>query len=134
MLSMEGSSYLSLRKFDQAIDAFNRATEFESYPARDFFNICATFYNLDRMEAAAGACDKAIAADPRMASAYFVKASALYKQSKLEHGKLTVPDGTKEALEKYLQLDPGGANASLAREMLAKIGTTIDTTFKPRTR
>ncbi|HEY6971978.1 MAG TPA: tetratricopeptide repeat protein [Candidatus Angelobacter sp.] len=134
MLSMEGSSYLSLKKFDQAVDAFNRATEFENYPARDFFNICATFYNLDRMEAAAGACDKAITADPRMASAYFVKASALFKQSKLEHGKLTVPAGTKEALDKYLELDPTGGNAAVAREMLAKIGTTIDTTYKPRTR
>src|SRR5262249_20884820 len=73
-------------------------------------------------------------ADPRMASAYFVKASALYKQSKLEHGKLTVPAGTKEALEKYLELDPSGGNAAVAREMLAKIGTTIDTTFKTRTK
>ena len=134
MLSMEGSSYLSLKKFDQAVEAFSRATEFESYPARDFFNICATFYNLDRMEAAAVACDKAIAADPKMASAYFVKASALFKQSKLEQGKLTVPAGTREALDKYLELDPTGGNAADAREMLAKIGTTIDTTFKPRTR
>jgi len=134
MLSMEGSCFLSLKQYDQAIDAFNHATEFENYPARDYFNICATFYNTDRMEAAAAACDKAITADPKIASAYFVKASALYKASKLEHGKLTVPEGTKEALNKYLELDPGGVNAADARDMLAKIGAPIDTTFKPRTK
>src|SRR5215471_1184147 len=132
ILSAKGNSYLALRQFDQAIDAFSRAAEVDAYPARDYFNICATFYNTDSMEAAVAACDKAITADPRMPDPYFVKASALYKKSKMERGKLAVPQGTQEALNKYLELDPTGDHATDAREMLAKIGATIDTTFKPR--
>ncbi len=134
MLSAEGSAYLNLKKFDEAINAFTRAAELDAYPARDYFNICATLYNTDRMEAAVGACDKAIAEDAKMADAYFVKASALYGKSKLEHGRLTVPEGTQEALSKYLELDPEGHNAANAREMLTKIGSVIDTTVRPRSK
>lgn len=134
MLSMEGNAYLSMKKTDQAIDAFNRAAEFDVYPARDYFNICAALYNTSKMDAAAGACDKAITADPKMADAYYVKASALYGKSKLEHGKLMAPPGVQDALNKYLELDPQGHHAADAREMLSKIGSDVETTFKPRSK
>jgi tetratricopeptide (TPR) repeat protein len=134
MLSSQGNIYVHMKKFDDAISAFSRAVDLAAYPAREYFNICAAYYNTDRMEAAVDACNKAIASDSRMADAYFVKASALYGKSKLERGKLNVPDGTQEALSKYLELDPQGQHAADAREMLAKIGSAIDTTFKPRSR
>ena len=65
--------------------------------------------------------DKAIAADPKMADAYYVKALALFGQSKPEDNRLVVPAGTAEALKKYLELDPAGNHAQNAREMLKKI-------------
>lgn len=132
MLSAEGNLLVQMKKFDQAIDAFNRAVPLASYPAREYFNICAVYYDTDRMDAAVDACDKAIASDSRMADAYFIKASALYGKSKSEHGKLSVPPGTEEALNKYLQLDPQGQHAADARAMLARIGSPVDTTFKSR--
>ncbi len=122
MLSAEGNIYAHMKKFDEAIATFNRAAQFDSYPARDYFNICAALYNTDKMEAAASACDQAIASDPKMAEAYFLKASALLARSKSDHGKLAVPAGTQEALNKYLQLDPQGEHARDARQMLASIG------------
>ncbi|HEY6352220.1 MAG TPA: tetratricopeptide repeat protein [Candidatus Angelobacter sp.] len=131
MLSAEGNLDVHMKKFDQAIDIFNRAVEFAAYPPREYFNICAAYYDTDRMEAAIAACDKAIGGDPRMADAYFVKASALFGESKAEHGKLTVPPGTQEALNnKYLELDSQGLHAADAREMLSRIGSPVDTTFK----
>lgn len=130
MLSAEGNIDVHRKKYDEAIAIFNRAVDLSAYPAREYFNICAAFYNTDRMDAAVDACDKAIAADSRMADAYFVKASALYGKSKLQRGKLNVPAGTQEALSKYLELEPGGQHATDAREMLSKIGSTINTSFK----
>lgn len=130
MLGAEGNIYVHLKKFDQAIAAFNRAVDLSAYPARDYFNICAALYDTDRMEAAVEACDKATAADSKMADAYFVKASALYGKSKSEQGRLTVPPGTQEALSKYLELDPQGEHAAAAREMLSKIGSPVITTLK----
>ena len=130
MLSAEGNIYVHMKKFDEAIAAFGRAVDLAAYPAREYFNICAAYYDSDRMEAAVAACDKAIAADSRMADAYFVKASALLGKSRLEHGKLTAPPGATEALKKYLELDPEGVHAADVREMLGRIGTHVDTTLK----
>lgn len=132
MLSAEGNIYVHMKKFDPAIEVFTQAVQFAAYPPREYFNICAAFYDTDRMDAAIDACNKAIAGDPRMADAYFVKASALYGESKAEHGKLAVPAGTQDALAKYLELDPQGPHAADAREMLAKIGSPVDTTFKSK--
>lgn len=134
MLDAEGNLDVHMKKFDEAIAAFNRAVDLSAYPAREYFNLCAAYYDTNRMEAAAEDCDKAIAADPRMADAYFLKASALYGKSKLEHGRLSVPAGTEEALSKYLELDPQGQHATDAREMLAKIGTAVQTTLKPKSK
>lgn len=130
MLSAEGNLYAHMRKFDQAIEVFKRGIEFAAYPPREYFNLCVGYYNTNRIEEAIEACDKAIAGDPRFADAYFVKASALYGRSKAEHGRLSVPPGTQEALSKYLELDPQGLHAAEVREMLAKIGSPVDTTFK----
>ncbi|HEY6248485.1 MAG TPA: tetratricopeptide repeat protein [Candidatus Angelobacter sp.] len=130
MLSAEGNLYVHMKKFDPAIEVFTRAVEYAAYPPREYFNICAAYYDTDRMDAAIDACNKAIGSDPRMADAYFVKASALFGKSKAERGKLVVPPGTQEALNKYLELDPQGPHAADAREMLAKIGSPVDTNFK----
>jgi hypothetical protein len=40
------------------------------------------------------------------------------------------PAGTVEALQKYLELKPDGANAPAAKEMIAALGGTISTTFQ----
>jgi tetratricopeptide (TPR) repeat protein len=130
MLDAEGNIYVHRKKFDEAIAAFSRAVDMAAYPAREYFNICAAYYDTDRMDAAVEACDKAMAADPRMADAYFVKASALLGKSGLEHGRLTAPPAAREALEKYLELDPEGVHAPDVREMLAKIAGHVDTILK----
>lgn len=130
MLDSQGNLYAHLKRFDDAIAVFSRAVEYAAYPPREYFNICAAYYDTDRMDAAVEACDKAIGGDPRMADAYWVKASALYGKSKLDHGKLAVPPGTQEALSKYLEINPQGDHAADARQMLSKIGSTVDTTLK----
>lgn len=130
MLASEGNAQLKLKKNDLAVAAFQKAAEMDPNPAVAYFNLCATQYNLNQMEAASMACDKAIAADPNKADAYFIKGSALYGNGKLDaNNKYIVPPGTTDALNKYLQLAPDGGHAADVKAMLAALGEKVETSF-----
>lgn len=123
MLIGEGNAYLKLRKNNEAIAAFSKAAEMSDNPATAYFNLCATQYNVGNMEGAEVACDKAIAANPNKADAYFIKGSAMFGRGKLDaRNKYVVPDGTAVMLKKYLELSPGGAHANDVKAMLEAIG------------
>jgi hypothetical protein len=42
---------------------------------------------------------------------------------------MVAPEGTAEAFQKYLELQPTGALAQPAKDMLASIGASIETTY-----
>lgn len=66
--------------------------------------------------------DKALAADPHFAEAYYQKGLALVASSTVgPGGKTVVQPGAVEALQRYVQLSPGGEHAQAAREMLESI-------------
>jgi hypothetical protein len=68
---------------------------------------------------AVAACDKAIAADPKKADAYFIKGSILFGNGKLDkNNRFTVPPGTVEALKQYSALAPSGPHAPDVKQML----------------
>jgi tetratricopeptide (TPR) repeat protein len=122
MLTVEGNIYLKLRKNPEAIDAYTKAAALSSNPAVAYFNLCATNYNAGNTSAALAACDKAIAADPAKADAYFIKGSVMVGNGAVDQkGKFVVPKGTVETLKKYLELQPNGAHASDVKEMLNAI-------------
>lgn len=133
MLAMEGNNYLKLNKQKEAIDAFTKSAEMDPNPGIAYYNICATQYNTGNTEGALAACDKAIAADPNRADAYFIKGSLMMGNSTMDKsGKLQAPEGTAEALNKYLQLAPTGAHAGDVKEMLAAIGAKVQTTYSEK--
>ncbi len=133
MLTNEGNVYLKLKKTPQAIEAYTKAAELSPNPGTAYFNLCATQYNIGNMEGASVACDKAIAADPNKADAYFIKGSSLYGNGKLDaQNKYVVPPGTAEALKKYLELAPDGPHAADVKAMLEAVGAKIETTYKER--
>ena len=133
MLSQEGNAYLKLKKNPEAIAAFEKAAALDPNPGTAYFNICATQYNTGNTQGAVAACDKAIAADPKRADAYFIKGSLLVGQgTQGKDGKYTVPDGTAEALNKYLELAPDGPHVNDVKEMLQVIGAKIDTSYKAK--
>lgn len=131
MLSAEGNIYSSMQRYFEAIAVFSAAVEEDVYPASDYFNLCAAYYNLKNHEDAIAACDKAIAVDPKYSDPYFIKGAILYGQGKVVRGKFVTSPEVAEALNKYLELDPDGPRAKDAREMLGKIGSEIETTYKP---
>jgi tetratricopeptide (TPR) repeat protein len=131
MYASQGNAYLKLKKNSDAVAAYTKAAELDPNPGVAYFNICATQYNAGNTEGALAACDKAIAADPTKADAYFIKGSLLIASSSLDkEGKVIAAPGTSEALNKYLELAPDGPHANDVKQMLTYIGSKVDTSFK----
>jgi tetratricopeptide (TPR) repeat protein len=133
MLTNEGNAYLKMHKNQEAVAAFTKAASMDPNPGTAYFNICATQYNSGNTEGALAACDKAIAADPNRADAYFIKGSLMVAQGKMDKsGKYEAPDGTAEALNKYLELAPTGPHANDVKQMLQFIGSKVETNYKAK--
>ena len=120
MYTAIGNANLKLKKNDAAIAAYNKAAALDPNPAVAYFNLCAVTFNMGQPAAKTVAfCDKAIAADPKKADAYFIKGSSLYGEGALDKSnKFVVPPGTVEALKQYLVLAPGGPHAQDIKLML----------------
>ena len=96
------------------------------------------YYNLGALEVNAGQNDaanetfkKAIAITPPYPEAFYQYGVTLLAKATLDKNGNTVPvPGTLEALQKYLELSPNGANAEAAKGMLASLGTTLQTEYK----
>ena len=95
-----------------------------------YFNAGAILTNMGKPDDANVAFDKAIAADPTRAEAYYQKGVNLLAKATLsKDGKMVPAPGTVEALNKYLQLAPDGKNAQAAKDLLASLGETVQTSF-----
>lgn len=120
MYTTIGNANLKLKKNDAAIAAYNKAATLSSNPAVAYFNLCATMFNMGQPAAkTVPVCDKAIAAEPKKADAYFVKGSSLYGEGAVDKSnKFVVPPGTVEALKQYLVLAPDGPHVQDVKAML----------------
>jgi len=122
------------KKFDEAQAELNKAAQLDPPQAgRYYYNLGAVFVNNGQSAAAEVAFKKSIEANPEYADAQFQYATALSaKLSTGADGKVVAPDGMKDALEKYLQLDPMGQFAEPAKSMLQMIGATIQTDYSKK--
>jgi tetratricopeptide (TPR) repeat protein len=120
-----------LHKVDDALAAYNKAAQLDpAHAAGYWFNIGAVLTNAGKLDDAIAAFDKVIAADPTKAEAYYQKGINLIgKETIGKDGKVTAPDGTAEAFQKYLELEPTGRFAQPAKDMLASIGASVETGF-----
>src|SRR6202023_3825860 len=100
-----------------------------------YFNLGAILTNANNKndaemrKAAAEAFDKAIAADPNRADAYYWKGTNLIGAATLQGDKMVAPPGTAEAFQKYLELQPTGPHAEEAKAMLQGLGATVETSY-----
>jgi tetratricopeptide (TPR) repeat protein len=118
-------------KVDDSIAAYNQAAQLApDNAAQYYFNEGAVLTNAGKADEANIAFDKVIAADPNKALAYYWKGINLIGKATVgKDNKMVAPDGTAEAFQKYLELDPNGPQAQVAKDMLASIGATIETGF-----
>ena len=99
-----------------------------------YFNEAATLYNAGKLPEAEAAADKAIAADPKKADAYYIKGQALIPQATVDPKtqKIVAPPGCVEAYQTYLELAPDGPHAADVKGILEGIGAQVKSTYKAR--
>ncbi|HVO61492.1 MAG TPA: tetratricopeptide repeat protein [Terriglobales bacterium] len=115
---------------DQAIQAYSQAAQIDPTRAAMFyFNEGAVLTNTGKVDDAIEAFKKAIAADPNRADSYYWLGVNMIGKATLQGDKMVAPPGTAEAFNKYLELQPTGQFAEPAKQMLASIGASIETSF-----
>jgi tetratricopeptide (TPR) repeat protein len=96
-----------------------------------YYNLGAVLTNANQADAAVEAFQKAIAADPKYAEAYYqYGVSLVSKASYGADGKVTPVPGTVEALQKYLELAPSGQFAQAAKDMLTTLSASVDVSYR----
>jgi tetratricopeptide (TPR) repeat protein len=117
-------------KTDDAITNYGKAAQLDATHAATYlFNEGAVLTNAGKVDDAISAFDKVIAADPTKADAYYWKGVNMIGKATLKGDKMIAPDGTAEAFQKYLELQPDGKMAQPAKDMLASIGASVETGY-----
>jgi tetratricopeptide (TPR) repeat protein len=120
-------------KIDDAVKAYTQAATVNPEGAAGYYyNVGAVLTNAGKVDEAIAAFDKCIAADPNKADAYYQKGVNLIGKATLQGDKMVAPAGTAEAFNKYLELQPAGPYADVAKQMLASIGAPVETGFGTR--
>lgn len=123
-------AYSKEKKADDAVKTYEMAAQVDpSSAAQSYFNIGAVLTNAGRADEAVAAFDKCIAADPTKAEAYYQKGVNLLGKATIQGDKTVPAPGTVEALQKYLELAPDGPNAQSAKDLLASIGSPVETSY-----
>jgi tetratricopeptide (TPR) repeat protein len=123
-------AYAKAGKTDDAVKTYAQAAQTDpSAAAQYYFNTGAVLTNAGKVDDAIVAFDKVIAADPNRADAYYWKGVNLIGKATLQGTKMVAPDGTAQAFQKYLELQPAGTFADAAKQMLASIGASVETTY-----
>ena len=126
-----GNAYAEMGKIPEAAAEFKKAAELDpSQASRYYFNYGAVMYNIGKMDEAGEAFKKAVEIDPNYADAYFLMAQTLMGKVTYDSSGSVVPaEGQIEALQKYLQLAPNGANAPAAQQLLQTLQGKVETQF-----
>src|SRR5437762_2959964 len=138
-----GQAYAKTGKPQEAMAEYNSATQMDPpNAAMYYFNLGATLTNsatreqdqqikTKDIEEANAAFDKAIAAKPDYSEAYYQKAINLLSKATFDKtGKMVPAEGTVDAFNKYLEVDPQGKHAEEAKSIIASLGEKVQTTYK----
>jgi tetratricopeptide (TPR) repeat protein len=128
-----GQAYGKQGDAKDASDAYEQAAK--TLPANAgsyYYNEAATLYNAGKLDEAEAAADKAIAADPKRADAYYIKGQALIPKATVDPKtqKIVAPPGCVEAYQQYLELAPDGVHAADVKGILEGIGAQVKSTYK----
>jgi tetratricopeptide (TPR) repeat protein len=120
------------KKMEEAKVNLDKAAQLDPPGAgKYFYNMGALLVNSGQNETAGEEFKKAIDADPTYAEAQYQYGLFLTSKATTDKaGKIVVPPGTIEALQKYLELKPDGSFAASAKELIAGLGGSVTTTFQ----
>jgi tetratricopeptide (TPR) repeat protein len=119
-------------KFQDALGELEKAAQLEPANAcKYYYNAGALLTNAGQVDPAIDTFKKGIAADANCADAYYqMGVNLMAKVTTGADGKMVPVPGTVEAFQTYLQLKPDGTYAQSAKEMLATLGSTVDSSYK----
>ena len=120
------------KKIPEAQAELTKAAQLDPANAgKYYYNLGAVLTNANQGDAAAEAFQKAIAADPKYAEAYYQYGVYLVSKASFgADGKVTPVPGTVEAFQKYLELAPDGQFAQPAKDMLTTLNASVDTSYR----
>lgn len=124
-------AYAKSGQTEKAIAEYTAAAQAEpANAATYYFNEGAIFTNTGKIDDAITAFDKVIQIDPNRADAYYWKGvNMMGKATTGKDGKFVAAPGTAECFQKYLELKPDGPLAQNSKDMLASIGSSVETSF-----
>jgi len=128
-----GQAYAKMGNAKDSADAYEMAAKaMPNNASMYYFNEAATLYNAGKLPEAEAAADKAIAADPKKADAYYIKGQALIPQATVDPktNKIVAPPGCVEAYQTYLELAPDGPHAADVKGVLEGIGAQVKSSYK----
>jgi tetratricopeptide (TPR) repeat protein len=119
------------KKLDEAKAELTKAATLDpANAAKYYYNLGAVLVNTGQTEQAGEAFKKAIDANPNYAPAQYQYGIYLVsKATTTADGKVIPPDGTIQAFQKYLELDPNGPYAEQAKGMLQTLTGTVQTRY-----
>lgn len=126
-----GEAYAKSGQTEDAIKAYEQAATVDpTHAGMYYFNEGAVLTNTNKFKEANEAFDKALQADPNRAAAWYWKgANGINLATLGKDGKMIPAEGTVDAFNKYLELEPAGAYANEAKAMLSALGETVQTSF-----
>jgi len=124
-----GESYARLGRDKDALASCERLAALPGGNAGHcYYNVGASLTNAGKIDSANTAFDKAIAADPNFADAYYQKGVNLLGKATVDkNGHMVAAPEVATDLNKYLELAPNGPYAQPAKELLAGIGGKVQT-------
>jgi len=123
-------AYAKSNKVDDAVKTYELAAQADpGNAAQYYFNEGAVLTNSGKVDDALAAFNKVIGADPNRADAYYWKGVNMIGKATLQGDKMVAPPGTAESFQKYLELQPTGTYADAAKQMLASIGSSVETNY-----
>ena len=126
-----GLVLLRAKKIAEAQAELEKAAQLDPTNAsKYYYNMGAVMMNTGQMDAAGEAFKKAISISPNYAPAWYQYGLFLMGKAQIApDGKIQPPEGTKKAFDTYLKLEPTGANADSARQIMASFDQAIETKY-----
>jgi tetratricopeptide (TPR) repeat protein len=122
---------VSSGKVQEAQDELKKAAQLDATNAGQYyFNLGAVLVNTGNMQPAADAFKQSTETTPPFAEGYYQLGVTLIGMATVDPktGAMIPPPGTKEALEKYLEVAPSGPNADAAKGLVETLSSTVATT------
>jgi tetratricopeptide (TPR) repeat protein len=121
---------VNLGQVEEAQGELMKAAQLDAVNAGQYyFNLGAVLVNTGHMQEAADAFRKSTEANPKFADGFYQLGVTLIGMATVDPktGAMVPPPGTKEALQKYIDLAPTGPNAEAAKSLIDTLNSSVTT-------